>query len=652
MSGKQKPDQPEDNLGKRVLRTRRKSSYTEYFSQQRKVPNLEELKEDFEEIVVTEEKEVDIVSADTETCSDLSKPSENLYPIPPQRQNSPSEEGIPSQINESQNLIQIATDVISNSEITVEEINISDEIEDQAIALPLIQHQNTDLNQSFDIENASKKPKEINQKIEQNNCNKVVLWTPKFSFTPQEFSTCLAKITSPKRSEAIIPKKLRFEDFQLNLSQEIFNDKSSLLDNPSLRQPIRLSITNNTVYHSILSNTSINFTENNDHSREKSIFDSNQIEISFEEINPNPIKRQAQNMAFTANQYVDLIPKCKDEKSVEQFISIVDTLHAGVENNDALKAVFLAIVKSKILGKAFNAIKGKSQDSWENIKNHLVAGLEDKIDSPTASNKLVQIRQKKEESLKDYITRIKDALADLDKISIRNNNNEVIKNHVLGLNDATAKSTFEFGLWNKQLKTIVVAAQKSTFAESQSFAVNQESTNFPELKTESENKQKSPNKNPIICYYCNKKGHIAPECRSKKRDGNRRNFNSNGEVNSPNNFSQPKSRQRESSNEQLQWNDSSNTQPNRSIPGDNSRPQWNRWQPNNYNRTQSNDTTRPQYNNYKYNNSRSSDNSNRNKNDNKSNVKSDDRNIRRMREIESDWEPITTIGMDVCDQGN
>lgn len=225
-------------------------------------------------------------------------------------------------------------------------------------------------------------------------------------------------------------------------------------------------------------------------------------------------------MALTSTQYVEIIPKITDASNSEQFISIVDTLYENVPEES--KPIFLMIVKAKILGKAYNAIKGKAAATWEEIKRALVAGLEDKIDPAMASNKLVQIRQKKEESLRDYVARIKEALAELNKVSLRSNENTEVQKHVLTLNDATAKSTFESGLFFRNLKTIVIAAQKTTFIESYSFAINQEQTNFPEMKFEKNtmNKKERSPKREITCFKCGKRGHIAPECYSGRNSYN------------------------------------------------------------------------------------------------------------------------------------
>lgn len=252
---------------------------------------------------------------------------------------------------------------------------------------------------------------------------------------------------------------------------------------------------------------------------------------------PDPIfkKRMA---TFTPAQLVEIIPKCSDEKGVEHFVTTIDPIIPLIAPDDL--PLFLVLIKAKISGKAFNAIKGKTIDTWAQIKTLLTTELEDKIDMATASNRLNKLRQNSNESLKDYIDRVKEALAILNKITIREVDT-TIRDRMVEMHNKTAKQAFEAGLASFPLKTVVIAAQKSNFSESYRFAVNQEQSNFPSKKnadSNSSNKQGS-NKNmsekkPIVCYNCNKAGHKSPDCRSPKKDRNSSQSNSNSEPSTSN----------------------------------------------------------------------------------------------------------------------
>jgi hypothetical protein len=234
-------------------------------------------------------------------------------------------------------------------------------------------------------------------------------------------------------------------------------------------------------------------------------------------ITPKP-EIEPEMATFTPFQMVELVPKCANIKDVEQFVTTVDALDAQI--TEANKPIFLAIVKAKIVDKAFNAIKGKNLTTWIELKRALETGLDERVDMATASNKLTHIKQKPSETLKEYVERVKEALAILDKAAIREFANETIRTQVLRLNDANAKNTFEAGMSDNKLKTVVVAAQRDTFNASYTFALNQAQTNFPEEKPA---EVKPEVKKNTECYYCHKIGHISKDCFTRKNRLNRSN---------------------------------------------------------------------------------------------------------------------------------
>lgn len=225
---------------------------------------------------------------------------------------------------------------------------------------------------------------------------------------------------------------------------------------------------------------------------------------------------------ISSTQMVDIIPRCTSADDVEQFVSIVDKLNKQVKADDT--ALFLAIVSAKIQKKAFDAIKGITIDKWEDLKEALTKGLEQKIDRATATNRLMHIKQNTKESLKDYTTRVKDALAVLNRATIREISNEATCKCMLEQNDAIAKNTFESGIKDDKLKTIVVASKEKTFNDSHNCAVNQQQTNFP---TDEKN---------ITCFYCGKPNHTANECFKKQSENRSKSVSPGANNNQYSNF--------------------------------------------------------------------------------------------------------------------
>lgn len=274
----------------------------------------------------------------------------------------------------------------------------------------------------------------------------------------------------------------------------------------------------------------------------------NKKEYEFEKINfgeedkNNSIDNDSSDpnkMALTTTQYQDIIPVCSDAKTLEEFLSIVELLE--IDAKEDMKKPFFMIVKSKVKGAAFHAIKDKKIEDLTQLKIALITGLEEKTDATTAATKLVKIKQESGETLRDYINRIKIALAEVNKITIRENSNQDICKELLKNNDASAKATFESGIANINLKTIVIASKNKNFVDSYSFAINQEETNFPEtknvnnIKKENTDTKKDENEGErgrgqskqhekdnlnigeekqINCYKCGRKGHTAAKCYS------------------------------------------------------------------------------------------------------------------------------------------
>lgn len=357
----------------------------------------------------------------------------------------------------------------------------------------------------------------------------------------------------------------------------------------------------------------------------------------------NPQEIMAEN-AISITDLVEVIPKVSDEKTLEHFISIVDNLTTQVPA--AQMPIFLIVIKSRIIGKAFQAIKGKVLDDWNAIKTTLQTHLDVKIDYSTALNRLTRIKQERDDTLKCFIEKIRDALAVLNKVTAKDIP-EGSRPQVILINDATAKNTFEAGLGNHSLKTVTIAAQKTSFVDSYSFATNQEQTNFPNrVETDKKDgfKPKVENKSGY-CFKCNQTGHRAYNCFKPNSPPRQNNspptFNRNNSYNGPNPYKNYDNNNR--------FNNSPNT--NQNFRNDNNY-QRNAPASQGFNRNNQNGfAPRPNngWNDYNNQNRQSRPNNGPPRNQN-GQTENRNANIRTIREAEEDWDAISPL--EVTETGN
>lgn len=364
-------------------------------------------------------------------------------------------------------------------------------------------------------------------------------------------------------------------------------------------------------------------------------------------VRPSHIE-QSNIMALTSTQLVDIIPKCTSEEDVEQFVAIVDKLFKQIKAEDM--PIFLAIVTAKVQKKAYDAIKGITIDTWNSLKDALTKGLEQKIDRATATNRLMHIKQKKDEKLKDYTGRVKDALAVLNRATIREIAEEESRKCLLEQNDAIAKNTFESGIKDDKLKTIVVASKEKTFNDSHNCAVNQQQTNFPTEESKTSTSKDSLNK--ITCFYCQKPNHTANECFKKFKDTRSKSLSPNSNRYQSNNYNRNgnfgQNRTNSFTNRNIDSTQNSNRNTNFTGNGrfnsyNNANNERGAQTSNNSNRSNYNANNRGNWN-RNTNSNTNSGNSNRNS--------ANGTNMRVLREENVDWDEIVPFNDDQEEQGN
>lgn len=139
---------------------------------------------------------------------------------------------------------------------------------------------------------------------------------------------------------------------------------------------------------------------------------------------------------------------------------------------------------------------------------------------------MTRARQYPNESIRDFTTRIETLLTQLNRSTIGSSTSDSVITHVEATNSKLAKRTFEFGLANRELRTILLATQTTTLNEAFEHAIELHSygafDNAPP-KTVQTNPRRAD-----TCAFCKKRGHTEDICYSKRNQSERKNNEQSG----------------------------------------------------------------------------------------------------------------------------
>lgn len=226
---------------------------------------------------------------------------------------------------------------------------------------------------------------------------------------------------------------------------------------------------------------------------------------------------EKERMAFTAAEISDLIKSYDgEERALNIYIKNMDTLWNLLGNVAADKNRFLIVAQMKLEKKAAEAISSIDNiDSWQKIKDALIAHIKPQHSIEKLELKLCTIKQYSNEKLEKYAERVQSLLNDLnDQYDLAQN--AVIKTE----NDRKARRAFVNGIYDSKLRDRAMAINSKSLKESIEYTIEQE------LRIEDANKF---TKN-LYCNHCKKTNHNERDCRFKKyggdRNGNKFNQNS------------------------------------------------------------------------------------------------------------------------------
>lgn len=247
--------------------------------------------------------------------------------------------------------------------------------------------------------------------------------------------------------------------------------------------------------------------------------------------NIKPVIIQAQNFFHNKNMQVEAkdvisgIPMFNgDVKHLDGFLNAAGLYTSLVDENQ--KAIVLKIIKAKITGDALSKAGPFTDEinTWALLKARLVEKIKKPVSLEYAQEDLNQVFQKKDESIEEYGSRVKNKLKKLNEASkTLSESNDQIK-VLQKMNEKQAINKFEQNIRDPTIKVLVSAAGKSTLDECITFAMQKELT--------------ERNKNIKSCTLCGLSDHNEKTCNSRKNDGNsggnfnRKRFgNGNGQQN-------------------------------------------------------------------------------------------------------------------------
>lgn len=240
-------------------------------------------------------------------------------------------------------------------------------------------------------------------------------------------------------------------------------------------------------------------------------------------------------MAFSVDLGIKFIPEYDGSpQELDRFFLNADLLYKTLTDNKE-KKLFVEFAKCRLRGKAFNFIKYKNIENWDEFKKELRGQFSEAKSVEQLQVELVQIRQFRNEDVKIYGNRVEQTLSQLNDACILRegtDSSELIQK----MNSNTALKAFQDGL-KDPIKIIIKACRFTSLRESITKAIEEElSLNNNKMINPFHNYNEQ---NKIIkCQICQRFGHIATNCVSF-RNQNRSQFHNTSNYNNNSNIFRP-----------------------------------------------------------------------------------------------------------------
>lgn len=204
---------------------------------------------------------------------------------------------------------------------------------------------------------------------------------------------------------------------------------------------------------------------------------------------------------------------------LHQFLQCCDIIFNDLKVSEHIK--FLQLMKKILTGKAYDeTVKHKNYKTWSELKKDLETRYKDVRSKLQISQELSEMRQKYDEDVRSYGSRVQELLFQLNDICVMEAGagSEVI---VEKINSQTALVAFQEGL-NNNIRIVVKSHHATNLNDSIKYALEEEALFKRHIKSD-EYKIKF-----LKCQICKKKGHTADRCyQFRPKINSEENFNSN-----------------------------------------------------------------------------------------------------------------------------
>lgn len=156
------------------------------------------------------------------------------------------------------------------------------------------------------------------------------------------------------------------------------------------------------------------------------------------------------------NGIPDFVP---DNQEIKIFVAKAEMIHKLAATNQ--KDTVLTVIKAKLA--TANKLEDISSKSWNEIKNNIKNKYCETLSFETAQERLLLIKQDREESLESYANRVKCLLDAMNSAST--NENPVIQTAHWNMNEGLAARKFKQNIADEKLRLLALASDHNNLLD-------------------------------------------------------------------------------------------------------------------------------------------------------------------------------------------